>query len=73
MEQGSSGRRVVRRLLDRGDDVVMLARDAAKAAEVSQRGARVVVGDLADVDAFAKELCGCDVVYHVGARVRVAR
>lgn len=66
---GFLGRRIVRRLLDRGDEVVMLAREAGKAAEFSARGARVVVGDLADVEAFAGELHGCDVVYHVGARV----
>jgi nucleoside-diphosphate-sugar epimerase len=66
---GFLGRRNVRRLLDRGDEVVMLARDAAKAEEFSARGARVVVGDLSDIDAFAGELRGCDVVYHAGARV----
>jgi len=66
---GFLGRRIVRRLLDRGDDVVMLARDAGKAAEFAARGARVVAGDLADVDASAGELRGCDVVYHAGARV----
>jgi nucleoside-diphosphate-sugar epimerase len=63
------GRRIVRRLLDRGDQVVVLARDGAKASEFEARGARIVVGDLADVDAFAGELKGCDVVYHAGARV----
>lgn len=66
---GFLGRRIVRRLLDRGDEVVMLARDPSKAAEFSARGARVVVGDLSDVDAFTNELRGCDVVYHAGARV----
>ena len=66
---GFLGRRIVRRLLDRGDEVVMLARDAGKAAEFKARGASIVVGDLSDVDAFVSELRGCDVVYHVGARV----
>jgi nucleoside-diphosphate-sugar epimerase len=66
---GFLGRRIVRRLLERGDEVLMLARDPAKAAEAERLGARIVVGDLADVDAFAHQLAGCDVVYHAGARV----
>jgi nucleoside-diphosphate-sugar epimerase len=66
---GFLGRRIVRRLRERGDDVVVLARDPAKAAEAERLGARVVVGDLADIAAFERELAGCDVVYHAGARV----
>jgi nucleoside-diphosphate-sugar epimerase len=66
---GFLGRRIVRRLIERGDEVVMLARDPAKAAEARELGAKIVAGDLADVDAFAHELGGCDVVFHAGARV----
>jgi nucleoside-diphosphate-sugar epimerase len=66
---GFLGRRIVRRLVERGDEVLVLARDPAKAAEAEGLGARIVRGDLADVDAFAHELAGCDVVYHAGARV----
>jgi len=66
---GFLGRRIVRRLLDRGDEVIVLARDPEKAAEAASRGARVVAGDLADVEGFSSELAGCDVVYHAGARV----
>ncbi|MFE9422742.1 SDR family oxidoreductase [Kitasatospora sp. NPDC006697] len=41
---------VAQRLLDRGDEVWLLARDAARAAELRGRyaGARTLVGDLAD-------------------------
>ena len=66
---GFLGRRIVRRLIERGDKVTLLARDPAKAAEARSLGARIVEGDLADIDAFANELGGCDVVYHAGARV----
>jgi nucleoside-diphosphate-sugar epimerase len=66
---GFLGRRIVDRLLARGDEVRVLVRDAAKAAEQEARGARPIVGDLADVDAFREALSGCDVVYHAGARV----
>jgi nucleoside-diphosphate-sugar epimerase len=66
---GFLGRRIVRRLIERGDQVYMLARDPDKSAEARALGARIIEGDLADVDAFAHELRGCDVVYHAGARV----
>ena len=66
---GFLGRRIVRRLLERGDEVLVLARDPAKAEEARALGARIVEGDLSDVDAFAGELAGCEVVYHAGARV----
>jgi len=66
---GFLGRRVVDRLLDRGDEVVLLARDRSRAADAESRGAVVVEGDLADVEAFREALRGCDVVYHIGARV----
>lgn len=75
---GFLGRRVVRRLVERGDDVVMLVRDPGKAAawadaqsEAGEQAGRVelVEGNLGDVAAFADQLAGCDVVYHMGARV----
>lgn len=66
---GFLGRRVVDRLLERGDDVVMIARDPSRCSGVTERGAEVIEGDLNDVDAFADRLSGCDVVYHLGARV----
>ncbi len=65
---GFLGRRVVQRLRNLGHDVLVLARDAEKAREVEALGARVVVGDLDDVAAFAPALRGCDVVFHLGAR-----
>ena len=66
---GFLGRRIVRRLIERGDDVVVLARDRARAEEAAALGAEIVEGDLGDVDAFADRLSGCEVVYHAGARV----
>ena len=66
---GFLGRRIVRRLIERGDEVVVLAREESRAKEAAELGARIVVGDLADVDAWVDEIEGCDVVYHAGARV----
>lgn len=46
------GAAVARRLHERGDDLVLVARDAARAKELAARypGARTLVGDLADPD-----------------------
>ncbi|HYC54788.1 MAG TPA: NAD-dependent epimerase/dehydratase family protein [Candidatus Binatia bacterium] len=67
---GFLGRRVVRRLLERGDQVLALAREGARADELEGAGAEVIRGDLGDIDAATLERAGsCDVVYHVGARV----
>ena len=66
---GFLGKRIVRRLIERGDEVVVLARDRERAAEAAGLGAEIVIGDLESVDGFAHALEGCDVVYHAGARV----
>ncbi|HYC01374.1 MAG TPA: NAD-dependent epimerase/dehydratase family protein [Candidatus Limnocylindrales bacterium] len=67
---GFLGRRVVRRLLERGDQVLALAREGSRADELKAAGAEVVVGDLGSLDPSILEQAGsCDVVYHVGARV----
>jgi nucleoside-diphosphate-sugar epimerase len=66
---GFLGRRVVRRLLDRGDQVLAMARESSDTSELEALGAEIVRGDLSDVDSASWHLAGCDVVYHVGARV----
>ncbi len=46
------GAAVTRRLLERGDDLVLLARDAGRAKELAERhpGVRTLVGDLGNPD-----------------------
>jgi nucleoside-diphosphate-sugar epimerase len=66
---GFLGKRVVSRLLERGDAVRALVRDPSKADALAEAGAEVVIGDLADIDAFRDRLHGCDALYHIGARV----
>ncbi len=66
---GFLGRRIVDRLVERGDQVVALVRDAARAEYVRGVGCEIVDGDLSDVDAFRGKLRACDVVFHAGARV----
>ena len=51
----------------RGDTVVQLVRDPAKAELLKKTGRDVVVGDLADPDALKRGCDGCDAVVHAGA------
>ena len=60
--------RVVQRLRDRGDEVVVLARRPQKAGELD---AEVVQGDLSDADAIRRGMEGCQAVFHIAADYRV--
>src|SRR6185436_15349400 len=64
---GFIGSRVVRRLRDRGDEVVVLARRPEKASELD---AEVVQGDLSDADAIRRGVEGCQAVFHIAADYR---
>jgi dihydroflavonol-4-reductase len=65
---GFIGSRVVERLRDRGDDVVVLARRPEKAAGLD---AEVVEGDLSDADAIRRGVEGCQAAFHIAADYRV--
>ena len=65
---GFIGSRVVRRLRDRGDEVVVLARRPEKASGLD---AEIVQGDLSDPDAIRRGVEGCQAVFHVAADYRV--
>jgi dihydroflavonol-4-reductase len=62
---GFIGGALVTRLLERGEDVVALARSDASAAAVGQRGLEVVRGDVLDEDSLAAGMAGCELSYHV--------
>lgn len=64
---GFLGSVVMEQLRARGDTVVQLVRDPAKAELLSKTGRDVVVGDLADPDALKRGCDGCDAVVHAGA------
>ena len=66
---GFLGKRVVDRLLARGDEVVALARGGQAAEDLKSRGVEVLEGDLGDVGPVLDAVAACDVVFHVGARV----
>lgn len=65
---GFIGSRVVKRLRDRGDEVVVLARSPGKAAGLD---AQVVEGDLSDAEAIRRGVEGCQAVFHIAADYRV--
>src|SRR5438552_14138014 len=64
---GFLGSVIAERLRTRGDTVVQLVRDPAKADLLRKTGRDVVVGDLADPDALRRGCEGCDAVVHAGA------
>lgn len=62
---GFIGGALARTLLERGDDVVGLARSDAAAGALEALGAEVVRGDVLDADALARGMAGCELAYHV--------
>jgi dihydroflavonol-4-reductase len=68
---GFIGSRVVRRLRERGDDVVALVRSPDKAAELRELGCELVEGDLSSEQAIRDGVRGCDAVFHIAAVYKV--
>ena len=64
---GFVGSVVAEQLRARGDTVVQLVRDPAKAELLKKTGRDVIVGDLGDPDALKRGMDGCDAVVHAGA------
>jgi dihydroflavonol-4-reductase len=62
---GLIGGALATRLLERGDEVVALARSDSSERALAAKGARVVRGDTLDEDALASGMAGCALVYHV--------
>ena len=69
---GLLGSNLVHLLLAQRFEVKALARSKHKAEDVlgRQPGLQVLVGDLEDVDGFARELSGCDLLFHTAAYFR---
>jgi nucleoside-diphosphate-sugar epimerase len=68
---GFIGERLVRRLRERGDDVVALVRSRDKGKKLEEMGATLVEGDLSSSDAIREGLEGCDSAFHVAAVYKV--
>ena len=62
---GVVGGALVARLVERGDEVVALARSDAAAEKLRERGAIVARGDVVDEDAMARGMEGCELAFHV--------
>jgi len=62
---GVIGSALVTRLLERGDEVVGLARSEASAASLSARGVEVVRGEGYDEDDLTRGMEGCALAYNV--------
>jgi dihydroflavonol-4-reductase len=65
---GFVGSRLVRRLAERGDDVVALVRSHNRSVPGA---AEAVVADLSDREGLARGMAGCDAVFHLAADYRV--
>jgi dihydroflavonol-4-reductase len=61
---GFIGGALATRLLERGDDLVGLARSDASAAKLGARGIAVARGDVLDEDSLAVGMAGCELAYH---------
>ena len=61
---GFIGGALAPRLVERGDDIVGLARSDASAAKLAARGIAVARGDVLDEDSLAAGMAGCELVYH---------
>jgi nucleoside-diphosphate-sugar epimerase len=68
---GFIGGRVVRKLRERGDEVVALVRSPERARELQDLGCELVQGDLSDQDVLRRGMEGCDSVFHGAAVYKV--
>jgi dihydroflavonol-4-reductase len=68
---GFIGGRVVRRLRDRGDDVVALVRSPSRASDLAALGCELLEGDLTSPEVIRRGVHGCDAVFHIAAVYKV--
>jgi dihydroflavonol-4-reductase len=68
---GFIGGHVARKLRERGDDVVALARSPEKAAELRELGCDVAEGDLTDTEALRRGMQDVDAAIHAAAVYKV--
>ncbi|MEO7965743.1 MAG: NAD-dependent epimerase/dehydratase family protein [Gemmatimonadaceae bacterium] len=67
---GFTGSHLVRTLLQGGDQVRVLTRNAARAREKLSAAVEILEGDVTDRDAVARSVRGRDVIYHLAAAFR---
>lgn len=69
---GYTGGRLLQALIARGNEVSALVRPTSVTAALTESGARLVAGDLADRAALERLAAGCEAVVHVAAVYRTA-
>ena len=69
---GFIGSAAARRLVERGDSVVVLARSSSRAKAVEALGASIVMGDVRDADSIVLAAAGCEAVIHAAGVPRPA-
>ncbi len=68
---GLLGSNLVRLLVEQGYSVKALVRSPEKASQLfSDLDITFIQGDMLDIDSFAKELAGCDILFHTAAYFR---
>ena len=68
---GFLGGRIAKILLEKGDTVIVLARNPAKAGELRKLGATVIKGDITDKDSMRHAMNGANGVFHVAAWYKI--
>jgi dihydroflavonol-4-reductase len=68
---GFIGGRLIRKLRERGDDVVALVRSPAKADDLRRLGCQLAEGSLAAAGSIREGVHGCDAAFHVAAEYKV--
>ena len=68
---GFIGSHIVRKLLQRGDRVRILARNSSRKSNVEAFGCEIAIGDLKDPNSLLRCVQGCRFCYHVAADYRL--
>jgi len=68
---GFVGAHVARRLVERGDDVIVLIRASSNISLLQGLSVETIVGDIQDFDSLLGAMKGSDEVYHVAADYRL--
>ncbi len=68
---GFLGSAVVARLLERGDEVLGLARSERAAAKLTRLGAVPLRGDITDAGMLDVAMSGVDAVFHIAGQYRI--
>lgn len=68
---GFIGGEVVRMLVRRGDEVVALVREPARARHLADQGVQLARGDVADADCLRAPMRGVDGVFHIAGWYKV--